>query len=999
MLAPPNRATTDTLPVYFDHFLTALSSRTSSSEPHRLSQLKDYRVLDTEAEPDFDDFTALASEWLGVPIALISLIDEERQWFKSRVGLEVRETAREIAFCDHAIRQTDLFVVEDASTDPRFWDNPLVTGEPGIRFYAGCPLITPDGSALGTLCVIDRQPRRLTPAEASVLKRLGRQLMHVFEARRLRFVEQAARDELERRHAERQRLAMAVERTTNVVMMADPDGRVTWVNPAFERVTGYTLDDIRGRTPDEVLQCDASSPEARAELRAAREAGRSAHVEILNQGKNGRRYWMNVDLQPQRAPDGTLLGFVATETEITDIVQQREQLHLLLETLPQGVLTFSRQGSLIYANPVARRMLAWTAHSLDQPVPPAVMDRVRQCLQEGAPWPQELLSVDLGQGRLRWFDTAVTPLPQRPDLPEGIGSEDGVIVALSDETERVEAGRYIDVANATLDIGYWTWHLQDDVVEVSAAWAQRMGLPSAVTSTAQLVHPDDQAHSRHGVVEVLKGLKPTFQFEERLRQGTDSWRWMLCGGTVTQRDDQGRVVRLSGIHIDIEDRKRLEHELQRAATTDALTGLPNRRVLEDRLGQAMASAREHRRGGALLLLDLDHFKRVNDSYGHAVGDELLIHLTARLRGQLNAEQTLARMGGDELLVLLPELAEGLCETGTQALEVAHRLLNALESPFVLNGLSLTMGASVGVSVFPKSGDETPDDLIREADTAMYGVKAASRGQARVFEASMRHTVSSRLQLEMDLRQAVALDQFDLYLQGKWSAAGRPVGAEALIRWRHPQQGLVPPAVFIPAAEDSDLMVPLGRWVLREGCRIARTCRINDPDFVVSVNVSPRQFQHPSFPDDLRQVIRDNGLPPEALMIEITEGVLLQPQLGELIAELNQEGFRFSLDDFGTGYSSLAYLKRVPVHELKIDRAFVRDLETDISDAALVQAILSIGHRFGIDCVAEGVENETQAQWLSTNGCSLQQGYWYDQPVPWHSFVDRFLSVPEPAAGG
>ena len=957
----------------------------SDREQRRLEVLQSYHLLDTLPEPDYDDYTTLASRLLGTPIALISLVDTHRQWFKSRVGLTMQETPREWAFCDHAIRHDDLFVVEDAIHDPVFSDNPLVAGEPRIRFYAGCPLINPEGYALGTLCVIDQRPRTLTPEEADTLRRLSRQLVHVLEERRLRIQQHEIRQTLAQRNTELKRLAMVAENTTNVVIMCDPNGHITWVNPAFARVTGYASEEVMGRSPADVLQFEGTDPTATQTLEQAFAQQESARVQLLNRRKSGEVYWMDVDLQPHVDERGKLLGFVSIETDITDHVRQQEHLHTLLEALPDGLLTFSSSGQPMYANQAARDWLQWPDSCIVGLVPPEISTRVQHCLQARQGMSEQVIAVTLPEQPLRWVHFSVALLPGVDGRPEG------AIAVFSDQTERVEAGRYIDVANATLDIGYWTWHLPTDAFEVSSAWSERMRLHRTRFSTIDLVHPEDQGLSRSRIRELLRGQTPTVQFEVRMRFGADDWRWMLCGGTVTQRGSDGRVLRLSGILLNIHARKLLEHKLHISATTDALTGLPNRRVLEDRLAQAMKSADEHQRCGALLLLDLDHFKRVNDTYGHPVGDELLIKVTTRLRELLSAEQTLARMGGDELLVLLPELPAFLDEASIQALDMAHRLLQVLDSPIELQGLSITLGASIGVAVFPKSCEETPDDVIREADTAMYSVKGTGRGGARLFEASMRQSVSSRLQLDMDLREALEHGQFALYLQGKWSPNGRWTGAEALIRWHHPQRGAIGPAAFIPAVEDSQLIIPLGRWVLHEACAIAKACRSRQADFVVSVNVSPRQFQHVGFSDDLRRAVHNAGLPNDAIMIEITEGVLLQPQLSELIESLSQEGFRFSLDDFGTGYSSLAYLKRVPVHELKIDRAFVRDIETDANDAALVQAILSIANQFGMDSVAEGVEKSTQADWLHRNGCTLMQGFLYARPMPWTDFIDQHLS--------
>jgi diguanylate cyclase (GGDEF)-like protein/PAS domain S-box-containing protein len=955
-------------------------------ENERLQKLRDYGVLDTPAETEFDDFTALASQIIGTPIALISLLDDQRQWFKSRVGLDVDATAREISFCGHAIHDVDLLVVEDAQADLRFAGNPLVTGAPHIRFYAGCPLVTPDGFALGTLCVIDRQPRQLSAQAADTLRKLGRQLVNLLELRRLLRVQRETERHLRQREAELQRLALVVKHTHNVVIMSDPNGMATWVNPAFERVTGYTPADIMGRKPGDVLQFEGTSVSAKQTLGEAVRLRQAAHVQLLNRGKFGDIYWMDVDLQPLVADDGEFLGFVAIETDITELVRRREHLDALIEALPLGLVLQDPNARLLQVNSGARCIMGQHTQDPLAPLPTAMHELAANTLNTGKSHRHQLVPFQNAEGSTRWLAVSTALLPGT------YGHPDGVVLAFDDQTESIEAGRYVELASLTADLGYWTWTLQNDRLVLSDAWVREQGIHSHLTHTRAIIHPEDQARNLPAVIEVLKGTKPTFKFEERLSCGDGTWRWVLCGGAATERDSDGRVTRLSGIHLNIDEQKRAEDALKRAATTDPLTGLPNRLLLRDRLERALTASRRHGRIGALLFMDLDHFKRVNDSYGHSVGDELLKQIAARLKAELRSEDTLARMGGDEMLVLLPELEANLALATAQAHGVALKLLRAFQAPFTLGELVLQAGASIGISLFPKSARETSDDLIREADTAMYGAKADSRGSVRVFEASMQSSVTERLRLDHDLRLAIQRGEFELHVQGKWTPDHRLAGGEALLRWHHPERGWVSPVTFIPAAEESELIQPIGRWVLEQACAMAHEIRALLPDFVLSVNLSPRQFRNPDFAAELRQILAQARLPNHALMLEITEGVLLQAELAQQLVALSQEGFRFSLDDFGTGYSSLAYLKRLPVHELKIDRAFVRDIEHDDNDAALVQAILSIAQRFRIHTVAEGVETPAQAVFLSTHGCELLQGYFYDKPQPWPDFMAQARAV-------
>jgi diguanylate cyclase (GGDEF)-like protein/PAS domain S-box-containing protein len=658
-----------------------------------------------------------------------------------------------------------------------------------------------------------------------------------------------------------------------------------------------------------------------------------------------------------------------------------ERLSALFEAVPVGLVLYNAQGEPDGVNSAARQIL-----DPAEPVPTAFTELACHALQTREENPRQLVTLKTGQGRSQWMEVRVAL------LPGAAGQPTGCVVAFSDQTEQLLAGKYMELAYQTADIGYWSWSLPDDILELSDSWVKRLGLKDNCVATRDLIHPDDQERCKADVMAVLSGRQATFKFEERLRTGNGEWRWVLCGGAVTERDAQGKVTRLAGIQLDIDEQKRAEAALHLAATTDTLTGLPNRLVMGDRLERALASARRHGQFGALLYLDLDHFKRINDSFGHGAGDELLQKISARLLSCLREEDTLARMGGDEMMVLLPQLGEDLATAQARALAVGDKLLKALEAPVEVDEKELTVGASVGISLFPKSAQETGGDLIREADTAMYGAKGQARGSVHLYEASMQYAVTQRLQFDHDLRQATVRDEFELFIQGKWAPDGTLAGGELLLRWNHPQRGWVSPAEFIPVAEESELIVQIGRWVMQRTCAIAHALRGALPGFVVSMNVSPKQLRHPGFAKDLQRTLADAGLPPEALILEITEGVLLEETLARQVVHLSEAGYRFSLDDFGTGYSSLAYLKRLPVHELKIDRTFVRDLDMDSDNAALVLAILSIARRFGIHTVAEGVETQAQADFLVRHGCELMQGFLYHRPQPWPEFLRERLAA-------
>ncbi|MCC8998347.1 MAG: EAL domain-containing protein [Candidatus Contendobacter sp.] len=462
--------------------------------------------------------------------------------------------------------------------------------------------------------------------------------------------------------------------------------------------------------------------------------------------------------------------------------------------------------------------------------------------------------------------------------------------------------------------------------------------------------------------------------------------------TITPvRDGQGQISHFIAIKQNITERKMAEAEIHNLAYYDALTGLPNRQLFRDRLAQALAAARRSNHWGAVLFVDLDQFKRINDARGHDVGDLLLKQVSERLTGCRRDEDTVARQGGDEFVVLLVNLGTTQSSVIRLATRVAEKIRSTLIEPFHIGELDYYIGASIGITVFPKAV-ENVDDLLREADTAMYRAKEAGRNTVSYFEPDMQEAVQARFVLEHDLRQALTRNEMRLFLQPQVDGQGRFVGAEALVRWERPGQGLIAPIVFIPIAEESGIILALGRWVLEEACRLLKQLDAAGHALRLAVNVSPRQFRQPDFVACICEVLQATGADPTHLVLEVTEGLVIE-NIHDTIAkmmELNRLGIHFSIDDFGTGYSSLAYLKRLPLHELKIDRTFVQDAPTDPNDAALVETILAVAQHLNLSVVAEGVETQTQLDFLKQRGCSIFQGYFFDRPLPWLQFQEKAL---------
>jgi diguanylate cyclase (GGDEF)-like protein/PAS domain S-box-containing protein len=460
-------------------------------------------------------------------------------------------------------------------------------------------------------------------------------------------------------------------------------------------------------------------------------------------------------------------------------------------------------------------------------------------------------------------------------------------------------------------------------------------------------------------------------------------------------DEQGRFKGYRGIGRDITEQKQVEEKIRHMAHHDALTQLPNRVLLHDRIGQAIAKAQRSRDALALLFIDLDRFKTVNDSLGHHVGDRLLRSVAARLEASTRGSDTIARIGGDEFVVLLSELDEP-----QNARHVAQKVLDALSEPVEIDGHELRVTPSIGICAYPHDGHDV-EALMRNADTAMYHAKQMGRNNYQFFTQAMNDAAQERLLLENDLRHAVERSEFVLHYQPQVDLiTGAIIGFEALVRWQHPQRGLVAPAQFVGAAEETGLIGPIGDWVLREACSQARAWHdAGHAGLRVAVNCSAQQFQRgDGFVETVDRVLRDTGLAPSRLDLEITESVIIHHSEAVIarFASLDDMGVHISIDDFGTGYSSLSYLKRFAVHQLKIDQSFVRDISTDPDDAAIVSAIIAIAHSLGLQVVAEGVETSEQLAYLRSLGCDAAQGYFFSKPVPAKEF-SRLLEQPAPQA--
>jgi diguanylate cyclase (GGDEF)-like protein/PAS domain S-box-containing protein len=488
----------------------------------------------------------------------------------------------------------------------------------------------------------------------------------------------------------------------------------------------------------------------------------------------------------------------------------------------------------------------------------------------------------------------------------------------------------------------------------------------------QAIHPGDRAR----VEEALLAPEPHgFDHEYRILQADGSVHW-IHDRAFPIVGDNGDVILMTGIAEDITVRRKAEDQLLFLAHHDKLTGLPNRVLFYDRLQQSLAQARRHKSSVAVIFLDLDHFKLVNDTAGHAAGDRLLQQVSHRFREAVRSGDTVGRLGGDEFALILSEL-----NNSKEADAAAQKLMRVLDEPFEVDGNEVFVTASAGISLFPVDGED-PDTLIKHADTAMYRAKEAGRTNHQFYKPEMNARATERMSLESMLRRALDRDEFVLHYQPKVSfASGEITGVEALLRWNHPELGMVAPGRFVPILEDNGLIVQVGSWVLSEVCRQLKDWNALGLSPSVAVNLSGRQLQHKEFERSINRIFVDAVVDPRHIELEITESVLMRnpEHAAHVLESLKTLGLRLSVDDFGTGYSSLSYLKRFPLDALKIDRSFVQDLVTGSGDAAIVQAIIALAQTLKLKTVAEGIENQAQFALLSALQCDEYQGYYFSRP--------------------
>lgn len=702
---------------------------------------------------------------------------------------------------------------------------------------------------------------------------------------------------------------------------------------------------------------------------------------------------------------------LAVSPRAVDMFADRDRLRDLLDHVPAGIVIHEPDGTVDAANGPASTLLQRTwAQLFRAPASDAFWKFVRP---DGSPMPAEEYPVNQVMARCAPVADVVVGVPVADGVrwmlcnAYPVFHEDHrirhVVVCFTDCTELVDAEHSLRASEERLRLvlqgttdAAWDLDLRTGRAYLSERWWAMLGeVDQAEDATIDTMWGRMPPAERERVQEALAGFLATrhtgFQIEYSMIHHDGHLIPVLARGYAL-RDAEGSALRLSGTNTDLTKQKETERRIYELAFLDHLTALPNRRLLVERLELALDRASRTGAAGALLVIDLDNFKLLNESLGHETGDALLREVAARLKHAVRSSDQLARLGGDEFVVLLEDLGRDQETAALEANVVAHQVIDALSRPFDLAGRSIYTSPSIGIATFAR-GDGSVDEVLRQADMAMYQAKREGRNTSRFFSDQLQRTVARRGGLEHDLREALANHELVLYCQPQVDLHGRVLGGELLLRWHNQQRGWVEPSDFIPLAESLGLIRPIGRDVLWQGCELLARWA-HDPrlaEMSLAVNVSVQQQREPEFVQEVRDALVGTGANPERLVLELTETVFAE-DLRDTVAKMwavRELGVRFALDDFGTGYSSLSYLTRLPIDLLKIDRSFVHAAPDDPTAAVIVDAITAMANKLGLELLAEGVETEEQKALLAASGCRKFQGFLFDTALPVDQFAARY----------
>lgn len=799
----------------------------------------------------------------------------------------------------------------------------------------------------------------------------------------------------------------------DLVWLVDADDfRVCWINKAtrdycflhknIEELVGLQLQELMsddypelwGSLYQRVLQEGTVQTEYRAGLSPS---WLMLRLKLIETGPGARRILV------------TGRDITAEKNYQLDLIQMAARYRSVIEAMIEGVVFQSANGNILEANPAAEAILGLPRSDLKQLE--AASNEWSAIKEDGSPYLHEeypavvaarsgkaqrnvLMGIVTAAGERRWIHVNSAPVFWGQD-----GKPTEVVTTFHDVSEQRVLEHELRVSATAFSRSQEAMMITDRsgrIINVNRTFSNLTGYrPEEVIGRNPRILSSgchDQEFYERMWHEVKHNNYWQGEIWNRRKNGELYPEWLSITAVC---DNNGRVTNYVGAFTDLTSHKEAEQRIHKLQFYDLLTGLPNRRMLLSVLEDTLTKDRERAMFSALLFVNIDDFKLINDSYGHEIGDRLLVETARRLKAQVSTGNLVARLGADEFALILDGLHGSPADVAAQVESVSLRIQRRLNRPFNVNGSSLVVTACIGAVVSDGTDSEdkpvTAIDLIRHADIAMFQAKTAGREKTHFFNPALQARLEQRVSLLSRLRQAVP-DQLLLYYQLQVDSAGQPLGAECLVRWSDPQQGMVPPDVFIPLAEDSELIIPIGRWVLEMACQqLLRWAA--DParrHMTLAVNVSARQFAEDSFADEVLSVLQATGADATRLKLEVTESMLIDDleNIVQKMLRLRKTGVSFSLDDFGTGFSSLSYLKRLPLDQLKIDQSFLSGMVTNSNDAAIVRTIIALGHTLGLSVIAEGVETEEQRQFLKEAGCTQFQGYLFAPPLPVELFEQR-----------